>query len=77
MARKIERLRTLVFSLAVGGALMFGARTALAAAPSAASCPDYSLGSCRTQSGCQLHCDSKYGTGLTGVCEDGCCYCVE
>ena len=78
MARKIDRLRTLLFSAAVGSALMVGARTVVAAAPSAATCPDFSLGTCRTQTGCQLHCDSKYpGSGLFGVCEDGCCYCVE
>lgn len=78
MAHNIDRLRTLLFSVAVGGALMFGARTALAAAPAAGTCPDFSIGRCRTQEGCQLHCDSAYpGSGLLGVCEDGCCYCVE
>ncbi|HEX2211356.1 MAG TPA: hypothetical protein VHG93_26970 [Longimicrobium sp.] len=78
MARKIDRLRTLLFSVAVGGALMFGTHTALAAAPSARTCPDFSEGRCTNQFGCQLRCDSRYpGAGLTGLCENGCCFCLE
>lgn len=78
MARKIERLRALLFSVAVGGALMFGARTALAAPPSEKTCPDFSIGRCTNQVGCQLHCNSRYpGAGLTGLCENGCCFCLE
>lgn len=77
MARKIDRLRTLLFSFAVGGALMFGARTALAA-PTSDLCPEWSDGRCTNQVGCQLRCDSRYpGSGLIGLCENGCCYCLE
>jgi hypothetical protein len=77
MAHKLQFLRTLLFSVTVGGALMFGARTALAA-PAAATCPDFSEGRCTNQFGCQLKCDSRYpGAGLTGLCEDGCCFCLE
>jgi hypothetical protein len=76
MAHKIDRLRTLLFSVAVGGALMFGARTALAAPTDL--CPEWSAGRCTNQVGCQLRCDSRYpGAGLIGVCENGCCYCLE
>lgn len=77
MTRKIDRLRTLLFSLVIGGALTFGARTALAA-PATDLCPDFSAGRCTNQVGCQLRCDSPWpGTGLIGVCENGCCYCLE
>jgi hypothetical protein len=77
MARKIDRLRTLLFSLAVGGALMFGARTALAA-PTADLCPEQAIGRCTNQPNCQMKCDPPFAnTGLTGICENGCCFCVE
>lgn len=77
MARKIDRLRTLLFSVVVGGALMFGARTALAA-PTSDLCPEHSIGRCTNQFGCQLKCEGPYpGTGLIGLCENGCCYCLE
>lgn len=78
MTREIKRFRTLLFSAVVGGALTFGTSTALRAAPSGAECPDWGDGRCTTTAGCQLRCDARYpGQGLTGICETGCCYCVE
>lgn len=79
MPPKIHLVRTLLFSLVVGGALTFGTAAALQAAPSAAElCPDFSEGRCTNQFGCQLRCDSNYpGAGLTGLCENGCCFCLE
>jgi hypothetical protein len=77
MFRTIDRLRTLLFSAAVGGALTFGASTALQAA-TAKQCPSFAIGACNSQSNCQLKCDLKYpGAGLYGECDGGCCFCLE
>ena len=78
MPKRSRLPRTLVFSAAVGGALAFGAHTAVAAVPAADVCPDYSIGRCATTFGCQLHCNSQYGSApTTGVCENNCCFCLE
>ncbi|HEX2079902.1 MAG TPA: hypothetical protein VHG08_19450 [Longimicrobium sp.] len=76
MARKIQFLRTLLFSLGIGAALAFGTRTALAAAPSARSCPEWAISACTNQAGCELKCDLA-NQGTWALCENGCCFCLE
>ncbi|HEX2079903.1 MAG TPA: hypothetical protein VHG08_19455 [Longimicrobium sp.] len=78
MARKIRLLRTLLFSIAIAGALTFGTGTALQAASAARECPSFAIGACNSQSNCQLKCDLRYpGAGLYGECENECCFCLE
>ena len=78
MARRIELLRTLLFSVAVGAALTFGTGTALEAAPRARECSPQAISACNSPSNCQQKCDLRYpGAGLYGYCENGCCFCLE
>lgn len=76
MARKIQLLRTLLFSLVVGGALTFGANTALASANETLACADPNAnGSCVTWYTCKKICEQQGYDPTYSFCVNGCCYC--
>jgi hypothetical protein len=77
MSRSIRRTRALLLSLAVTGALGFGASAALANA--APPCPRLAIGRCTNLAQCQEQC-AQVGGNVSGArCETdggtGCCYC--
>ena len=76
MARRIQLLRTLLFSLAVGGALTFGAGTALASPETKRACSDPNAnGSCSTWYTCKKICELQGLDPTYSYCVNGCCYC--
>lgn len=74
MARKVSLLRTLMFSLGIGGALVFGAGSAFARPASACADPS-AIGTCLNWYDCKKTCE-RYGySGIEAHCMSGCCYC--
>ena len=79
MARTIRYGRLVVGTLAVLGALGFGATQAFAGAQrtNSGTCSPSSIGTCTSTLNCQLQCDAIYGQGVTdGRCSFGCCRCL-
>jgi hypothetical protein len=77
MSRSIRKTRALLLSLAVTGALGFGASAALANV--APPCPRLAIGRCTNLAQCQNQC-AQVGGNVSGArCETdggaGCCYC--
>ena len=77
MSRSIRRTRALLLSLAVTGALGFGASAALANV--APPCPRLAIGRCTNLAQCQEQCAQVGGDVSRARCETdggaGCCYC--
>jgi hypothetical protein len=78
MARKMSLLRALLFSLGIGGALAFGAGTAVAGVGTASTTcapPPDTYGACLGWYDCKKTCE-RYGfSGIEAHCVDGCCFC--
>ena len=77
MSRSIRRTRALLLSLAVTGALGFGASAALANV--APPCTRLAIGRCTNLAQCQEQCAQVGGNVSHARCEtdggSGCCYC--
>jgi hypothetical protein len=69
--------RNFLFSASVAGALLFGATTVLADAPSTAECSEpFAQGSCGSQIRCQTWCvNNGYPPGHAICTSTGCCFC--
>ena len=79
MRTMIRRSRAALLSLAVLGALGFGASSALAGPMRLPECTDPEAnGPCGTDSGCRSYCDRLFGPGTGGFCNENtyCCYCI-
>ena len=79
MPRAMKTARTTLLSLAVLGALGFGASAAVAGPMRLPECTDPEAnGPCGTDSGCRSYCDRLFGPGTGGFCNENsyCCYCL-
>lgn len=72
MSRSIRGTRALLLSLAVTGALGFGASAALA---EARPCPLTAIGTCGNLARCQEDCFAAGGRPADATCTNGCCFC--
>ena len=77
MRRVMKWLTRSVFALAIAAALGFGGYQAFAT--TAATYCEFDppvMGPCQDHPECQDMCDSYYGTGYDGVCNNNCCVCI-
>jgi hypothetical protein len=75
----LRRTRASLLSLAVLGALGFGASAALAGPVRVPACQDPTAdGPCSSDTGCRSYCDRLLGPGTAGFCTEStyCCYCT-
>ena len=72
MSGSIRGTRALLLSLAVTGALGFGASSALG---EARPCPLTAIGTCGNLAKCQDACAAAGGDVANASCRDGCCFC--
>ena len=76
MSRSIRTARAALLSLAVTGALGFGASQAFAGPSATSACSvSYAAGSCHTRKQCADLCAALGTNPAFSECRDGCCYC--
>jgi hypothetical protein len=76
MTRTIRNARVSLLALSVGGALGFGASTALAGPLEGKQyCDRLSIGTCQSITECRANCLAVGYTDKHASCRDGCCYC--
>ena len=76
MSGSIRTARAVLLSLAVSGALGFGATQAFAGTAVRSVCTvPYAEGTCHTRKQCANICASLGTNPAFSECRDGCCYC--